>query len=54
MSEVGFNLWLEFELWQEAEVGDLENECSNIEIRLSDGQTYALNIWTFKFLERTR
>jgi hypothetical protein len=54
MSEVGFELWLEFEICQEAEVGDLEDEFCNIEILLSDGRTYALNIWTFKFFERAR
>jgi hypothetical protein len=50
-----------FELWLETEEGDptqpanspIENFC-NINVTLSDGRRYALNVWTFDFLPLAR
>jgi hypothetical protein len=54
MSGTDFELWLEFEHWARADDDDPEDEFFNMEIRFSDGRTYALNVWTFKFLARAR
>jgi hypothetical protein len=45
-----FKLWLEFEevapgMW------DIENEFANIQVTLTDGRRYGINVWTFKFFE---
>jgi hypothetical protein len=52
MSGTGFELWLEFEHWQREEGDDPEDDFFNMHIRLENGETYALNVWTFKFFER--
>ena len=54
MSEQGFDLWLEIEQCDPAGAGDPEDDFCNIQFRLGDGRAYALNVWTFKFLERVR
>ncbi len=52
MAEQGFDLWLEFEVWEPKEDDDPEDDCFNMSIKLADGREYALNVWTFKFLAR--
>lgn len=43
-----FQLWLEFEVWREAGgTDDPQNEIFNMQIALSDGRKYALNVWTY-------
>ena len=47
-----FELWLEFE-WQEpCEEDDPEDDFFNMIITLLDGRKYALNVWTYRFLNR--
>ena len=45
-----FKLWLEFE---EVDPGnwDEKNDFANIQVDLSDGRHYGINVWTYKFLE---
>jgi hypothetical protein len=45
-----FELWLEFEQWTVKDGDDLEDECSNAEVVLADGQRFSLNVWTYKYL----
>ncbi len=47
-----FKLWLEYE---EIDPGnwDIDNEFANIQVHLSDGRQYGINVWTYKFLETT-
>jgi hypothetical protein len=52
MSAPAFELWLEFEHWMPQEDDDLENDCFNMKIQLDDGTTYALNVWTYTFLDK--
>lgn len=47
-------LWLEFELWSKDEEFDPNCDVSNVSITLGDGRRYALNVWTFKYLELAR
>src|SRR5688572_19576504 len=54
MHEVEFELWLEFEHWVPQEDDDPEDDFINMMIRLSTGTSYALNVWTYKFLERAK
>lgn len=49
-----FDLWLEFEHWQTEPNDDPEDEFCNIRFDIENGESYALNVWTFKFLERMR
>lgn len=53
-----FELWLEFELWvtdsPQSIPFDPESESFNAEVTLSTGEKYALNVWTFQFLEAAR
>lgn len=53
---------ISFELWLEIESGEpkdqpanrsYENFC-NVEVTLTDGRRYALNVWTFDFLPLAR
>jgi hypothetical protein len=52
---------LNFELWLETELGDpiqvanrpTQNFC-NISVTLTDGRHYAMNVWTFDFLQLAR
>ncbi len=52
MSETPFTLWLEFEHYIPKPDDDPEDDFCNIRIDLANGEAYALNVWTFKFLER--
>jgi hypothetical protein len=51
MSELRFELWLEFEHWQSTRDDDLENDFFNMHIHTSDGKRYALNVWTYRVLQ---
>ncbi len=51
MSEDITNLWLEFEWWTRDE-GSTDDDAFNMQVQLQNGTTYALNVWTFKALER--
>ncbi|MEY2863460.1 MAG: hypothetical protein RLY58_1167 [Pseudomonadota bacterium] len=46
-------MWLEFELW-EGQDYNLEDEFFNMSVELDSGEKYALNVWTYKYLERAR
>ncbi len=52
MNAIPFTLWLEFEHWKSSPDDDPEDEFCNVRIDLSSGEAYALNVWTFKYLER--
>ena len=54
MSRTDFALWLEFEHWVWSDADDPEDDFFNMEISFPDGRKYALNVWTFKFLDRAR
>jgi hypothetical protein len=41
-------IWLEFEHWP----ASAERDFFNMHIKLSDGTTYALNVWTFAYAAR--
>lgn len=48
-----FKLWLEFEEFVSSErVFDPDDDFCNIHVYLEDGSNYALNIWTYKYLEQ--
>lgn len=49
-----FNLWLEFEHSPPQVGDDPADDYANVQVRLTDGRRYALNVWTFKFLQRAR
>jgi len=49
-----FELWLEFEHWKPNPDDDVTDDCFNMQVTLPDGRRYALNVWTFKFLQRAR
>ncbi|GMU81268.1 MAG: hypothetical protein AMXMBFR47_11390 [Planctomycetota bacterium] len=49
-----FDLWLEFENWIPNPDDDPEVDFANVIVTLPDRRRYALNVWTFKFLERAR
>ena len=46
-----FKLWLEFKIWEPKADDDIENDFFNMQIELDTGETYALNVWTFKYLQ---
>ena len=46
-----FTLWLEFEHLEKGKRWSLEQGFTNIGIQFSDGRYYALNVWTYQFLE---
>jgi hypothetical protein len=52
MSDRTPDLWLEFEAWAEDASSSADDDAFNMHIRLGDGTLYALNVWTFKALER--
>ena len=47
-----FQLWLEFELWEENY--NPEEEFFNMSVTLDNGKKYALNVWTYKYFELAR
>ena len=51
MNATPFALWLEFEHWVAKPDDDPEDDFCNIRVDLASGEAYALNIWTFKYLE---
>jgi len=54
---LAFDLWLEFEAvdgLQAVPEFDHNDDFFNMTISLPDGRTYALNVWTYQFLERAR
>jgi hypothetical protein len=55
MAEVPpFELWLELEHAMPSPDDDPTDDFANVQVRLADGRTYALNVWTSKFLRRAR
>jgi hypothetical protein len=54
MAMTDFTLWLEFEIWQPQPEDDPEDDFFNMQIYLSTGEKYALNVWTFKRYEGIR
>jgi hypothetical protein len=52
MSEPRFDLWLEFEHWLPGEDAHPEEDFCNMRVTLADGRTFALNVWTFKYLPK--
>lgn len=49
-----FELWLEFEHARASPGDDPADDFANVQVRLTDGRRYALNVWTFRFLHRAR
>src|SRR5687768_6598227 len=47
-----FSMWLEFEEWVSEADDDPTDDFFNMQIRLPDGRRYALNVWTFQYLNR--
>ena len=54
MEEPTFELWLEFEQWIPQEGDDPEDDFFIMHVKMPGDVTYALNVWTFKVLERVR
>ena len=48
MSNESFDRWLEFEHWESQDADDPEDDSFNMQITLSCGRKYALNVWTDK------
>jgi hypothetical protein len=51
---VSFTLWLEFEWWEPQFDDAPETNFFTMQIRLSDGRRYALNVWTYHYLSVAR
>lgn len=53
-----FDLWLEFELYippyGSQSTDDPANDFANINVTLPDGRRYAMNVWTFAYLQQSR
>ena len=45
-----FTLWLEFEWWEARPDDDPEANFFNMQIHFLDGPSYALNVWTYRYL----
>jgi len=54
MEVPAFELWLEFEHWEPKSDNDPTDDFFNMQVTLPDGRRYALNVWTFKFVQRAR
>lgn len=52
--QLTFTVWLEFEWWQPQPDDDVHNNFFNMQIQVSNGKTYALNVWTFTYLTTAR
>ncbi len=58
VNEPEFELWLEWEAIESSDVfapwdnDDPEDDFFNMHVRLPGGRYYALNVWTYRFLER--
>jgi hypothetical protein len=49
-----FELWLEFEHCEPKLDEDPADDFFNMQVKLPDGRRYALNVWTFKFIQKAR
>ncbi|WP_234856524.1 hypothetical protein [Acinetobacter junii] len=49
-----FDLWLEFELYENQSDRDSNVDFANVHVILPDGRKYALNVWTFDFFSHAR
>lgn len=49
-----FELWLGFEHWEQQPEDDPTDDFFNMHVKLPDGRRYALNVWTFKVLNKLR
>lgn len=47
-----FELWLEWEHVQSWDNDDPEDDFFNMQVHLPSGSYYALNVWTYRMLER--
>ena len=54
MEALKFDLWLEFEHWQPEPNDDSTEDFFNMLVTLPDGRRYALNVWTYKFIQKAR
>jgi len=55
MREVpAFELWLEFEHWEPKPDDDPTADFFNMQVKLTDGRRYAMNVWTFKVIDKLR
>ncbi len=55
MEEIkSFEIWLEFEEYEGKPEYDPLDDFFNMQVTLEDGRKYALNVWTFNFLQRAR
>jgi len=54
LDTASFILWLEFEHYEAAPGDDPEDDFCNVRIDLPNGEAHALNVWTFKYLQRAR
>jgi hypothetical protein len=52
VNEPEFDLWLEWEHFESWDNDDPEDDFFNMQVRLAGGRYYALNVWTFRMLER--
>jgi len=53
-THITFTLWLEFEWWEPEPDDDPELNFFNMRVDCSDGHAYALNVWTFRYLDHVR
>ena len=51
---VTFTLWLEFEWWEPHPDDDPETNFFIMQINISDGRRYGLNVWTYNYLAVAR
>lgn len=54
MEDPAFELWLEFEHTEPQPGDDPGDDFANVQVTLRDGRRYALNVWTFAFMQRAR
>ena len=47
-----FEWWLEFEQYEPKPEDDPTDDFAIIQVRLTDGRRYAMNVWTFGFIRR--
>ena len=51
MTSDDFQLWLEFEEYEEGEEWDVDSDYFNMVVTIADRQ-YALNVWSFGYMRR--
>ncbi|MDX2199150.1 MAG: hypothetical protein SF069_09285 [Phycisphaerae bacterium] len=49
-----FEMWLEFELYQQEHDHNPDEDFANVVVVLEDGRRYALNVWTFGVIPHLR